>query len=205
MSHRKKPDYYTRLAHERSYPARSVFKLKEIDRKVRLFSRGDRVLDLGASPGSWTKYILERIGNEGRIVAIDTSPPSIALPANAQFVRIDLLTVPPEAVCAMTGEKDFDVVVSDLAPRTTGIKAADQENSWILFLRALELARLLLVPGGRFAGKLFFSPRHHDGRTFMKNLFTRVRTLQTRATPRGSSEVFLIGLGYKRQLPPCCF
>jgi 23S rRNA (uridine2552-2'-O)-methyltransferase len=201
VTYRRKPDHYTRLAREKSYPARSIFKLEEIDRRLHLIARGDRVLDLGASPGSWMKYILERVGSGGKVAGVDLSPPAIRLPPNACFIQADVMAVEPGDVLKAAGEEFFDVVVSDLAPRTTGVGSADQENSWILFSRAAELARELLKRGGHFAGKLFFSPRHAEAEALLGRMFSRVRTLQPKATRRGSREIFLVGKSFCRTDP----
>jgi 23S rRNA (uridine2552-2'-O)-methyltransferase len=197
VTHRRKPDHYTRLAHERSYPARSVFKLEEIDRRTGLLHRGDRVLDLGASPGSWMKYILERVGPEGLVAGVDLSPLAIELPPHARFVEADVLAVDPEALRRLSGGGSFDVVVSDLAPKTTGIRHADQELSWELFARAVFLAGRLLARGGSFTGKLFFSPRHGDAVALLDKSFSSVKTLQPRATRRESKEIFIVAKGFE--------
>ncbi|MFH1437007.1 MAG: RlmE family RNA methyltransferase [Pseudomonadota bacterium] len=197
MTQRRKPDYYTRLAHKKSYPARSVFKLEEIDARARLMTRGNVVLDLGASPGSWLMYLSEKAGNEGRVIGVDINPLNIELPQNAGFIQADVNAVDPSRIAEACGGRPIDVVVSDLAPRTSGVKLADQENSWALFERALELAAALLRPGGNFAGKLFFSPRHKEAETRLKGLFRETRTIHPRATRKSSREVFLVGKGFK--------
>jgi 23S rRNA (uridine2552-2'-O)-methyltransferase len=197
VTYRRKPDYYTRLAHEKSYPARSVFKLEEIDRRLHLLARGDRVLDLGASPGSWMMYILERVGGEGSVAGVDLSPLGIQLPPNACFIQADVMTIGADDIRKGAGERPFDAIVSDLAPRTTGIRHADQERSWILFSRAAGLAAGLLKRGGHFAGKLFFSPRHADAEALLGGMFAEVRTLQPRATRRESKEIFIVGKNFE--------
>jgi 23S rRNA (uridine2552-2'-O)-methyltransferase len=103
VTSRRKPDYYTRLARKQSYPARSIFKLEEIDRRNRLFSRGDRVLDLGASPGSWMKYILERVGPGGSVTGVDLVAPAVDLPGNARFFEGDVLALDAEALRRASG------------------------------------------------------------------------------------------------------
>ncbi len=195
MSRKHPPDHYTRKAREHAYPARSVFKLEEIDRRLGLIRKGDRVLDLGCSPGSWLKYASRRVGPSGRVVGVDLSELRIPLPANASFVAADVLEIDPATLSPDPG--GFDVVVSDMAPSTSGAALVDQEGSFRLFERALDLATALLVPGGRFAGKLFFSPRHEEAVGRMKGMFGRVRTLRPRATRSSSREVFVAGLGLK--------
>ena len=197
MTKHRKPDYYTRLAHKKSYPARSVFKLEEIDTRARLIARGNVVLDLGASPGSWLMYIAGKIGNEGKVVGVDLSPLNIELPRNARFIQADVTAMDPARIAEACAGRPVDVVVSDLAPKTSGIKHADQENSWALFERALELAGNLLRGGGNFAGKLFFSPRHKEAENRLKDLFEETRTIHPKVTRKSSREVFLVGNGFK--------
>jgi 23S rRNA (uridine2552-2'-O)-methyltransferase len=191
LSRRRAADHYSRMARQRAYPARSVFKLEEIDRRVRLLRRGMRVLDLGCAPGSWLKYASGRVGPDGLVVGVDLAEPSIALPPNARFVEGDVLAVEPPAL----GEA-FDVVLSDMAPSTTGAALVDQERSFELFARAVHLASALLAPAGGFAGKLFFSPRHAEAAGLLSGCFREVRTLRPRATRSESREVFLVGLRF---------
>jgi len=195
LSPKRRSDHYTRKAKAHAYPARSVFKLEEIDRRLGLISKGDRVLDLGCSPGSWLKYASRRVGRGGRVVGVDLSALRIRLPANASFISGDVFEIDLATLAA--GLEGYDVVISDMAPSTTGAALVDQEGSFRLFDRALDLAAGLLVPGGRFAGKLFFSPRHEEVLERMKDLFARVRTLRPRATRSTSREVFVAGQGLK--------
>jgi len=197
VTSRRKPDHYTRLARKQSYPARSVFKLEEIDRRSRLLRKGDRVLDLGASPGSWMKYILERVGPEGSVLGVDLVPPAVDLPKNGRFMEADVLALDAAALRRAAGCEHFDVVVSDLAPKTSGIRHADQERSWALFDKAAALALELLRRGGHFTGKLFFSPHHGDAVKLLGRRFKTVRTIQPRATRKESKEIFVVALGFE--------
>jgi 23S rRNA (uridine2552-2'-O)-methyltransferase len=191
---RRSSDHYTRRARERAYPARSVFKLEEMDRRTGLLAKGDRVLDLGCSPGSWLKYAARRVGRTGLVIGVDLAPPSIPLPPNARFVQADVLTLTPGDVDCQPST--LSVVLSDMAPSTSGTALVDQERSFELFDRARVLALELLAPGGKFAAKLFFSPRHQEAVTALRPSFSRVRTLRPRATRSSSREVFVVGLGY---------
>ncbi|MFW6023347.1 MAG: SAM-dependent methyltransferase, partial [Myxococcota bacterium] len=145
-------DAYGKRAQRGGYPARSVYKLEEIDRRVRLLRRGHRVLDLGAAPGSWLLYAAEVVGPEGRVVGVDLQELRTSLPPNAEFRQGDLHEVDP------AGLGEFDVVLSDMAPATSGQRNVDQTRSFDLFMAALGVAERVLVPGGRFCGKLFQGP-----------------------------------------------
>src|ERR1700722_1217976 len=103
-----RPDHRTRAAKEAGYPARSVFKLEEIDRRVRLLRPGMRVLDLGAAPGSWSLYVCQRIGDSGRLLAIDKNPLTVALPRQATFEVGDALSLTNEA---LSQHGPYDVVL----------------------------------------------------------------------------------------------
>ena len=139
----KKPDRFTVAAKKAGFPARSVFKLEEIDRRVRILRPGMRVLDLGAAPGSWLLYAGQRVGPSGKVLGVDLKPLNLALPANVEFHVGDALTLANEALSAFA---PYDVVLSDMAPSTTGVRFTDQSRSYELFVRALDVAAALLRP-----------------------------------------------------------
>jgi 23S rRNA (uridine2552-2'-O)-methyltransferase len=186
------PDARTRAAKARGYPARSVFKLEEIDRRVRLFARGQRVLDLGAAPGSWSLYASERVGAVGRVLAVDRSPILQAFAPNVSVVQGDALDLATEALGALA---PYDVVLSDMAPSTSGAKASDQARSYELFARALEVAKTLGKGGSHFVGKLFMSGDFQEARRAVGAAYARSQVIRPDATRSRSPEVFLVGLG----------
>ena len=188
----KRPDRFTREAKKRGFAARSVFKLEEIDRRVRLFRKGQRVLDLGAAPGSWSQFAAERIGPGGKLVAVDLSPLAKTPAANVTFFTGDVLTLAPEALGG-----PFDVVLSDMAPSTTGTRESDQAKSFELFMRALELAGALLSPGGSFVGKIFMGPDFPAAKRRVKELFQTERAIRPEGTRESSFEIFLVGISRK--------
>jgi 23S rRNA (uridine2552-2'-O)-methyltransferase len=128
-----KPDRFTAKAHKEGFAARSIYKLEEIDRRLRLVRQGMRVLDLGAAPGSWTQYLAQKVGGKGAVVALDLNPLRVAVPAYVQAREMDVLNVPVEEVAALG---PFDLVVSDMAPHTTGVRDAD-----VALYRAKEAGR----------------------------------------------------------------
>src|SRR5512135_2001978 len=113
----KKPDHFTKAAKKQGYPARSVFKLEEIDRRIRLLKGGMHVLDLGAAPGSWMLYAAQKISRNGKLLAVDLSEITIPVPENATFLQGDALSLENEALAMYA---PYDVVLSDMAPNTTG-------------------------------------------------------------------------------------
>jgi 23S rRNA (uridine2552-2'-O)-methyltransferase len=191
----KKPDAFTKAAKAQGFPARSVFKLEEIDRRVRLFRQGQRVLDLGAAPGSWSMYASQKVGPKGRVFAVDISEIPRSLGANVTVLRGDALSLSNEQLAQAA---PYDVVLSDMAPSTTGSKVADQARSFELFDRAVSVAAALSAPGGAFVGKLFMSEDFVKARDRLRSLYTEARVIRPEGTRSQSSEVFLVGLGRKK-------
>src|SRR5262245_9718259 len=132
-------DHFFKKAKSENYAARSVYKLEEIQKKHRLLRAGDTILDLGASPGSWSQYASKVIGQGGRLIGIDLKPVNLSLP-NAEFLEADALKFDFDAFLAERGLERFDVVISDMAPSTTGIKFTDQARSTELCEMALTVA-----------------------------------------------------------------
>jgi len=191
----KKADAFTKAAKAQGFPARSVFKLEEIDRRVRLFRQGQRVLDLGAAPGSWSMYASQKVGPKGRVFAVDISEIRSFLGANVTVLRGDALSLSNDQLAESA---PYDVVLSDMAPSTTGSKVADQARSFELLDRAVTVAAALSVPGGAFVGKLFMSEDFIKARDRLRSLYTEVRNIRPEGTRSQSSEVFLVGIGRKK-------
>ncbi len=189
-----KPDAFTKAAKAQGYPARSVFKLEEIDRRVRLLKPGQRVLDLGAAPGSWSMYAAQKIGPKGKLLAIDLSEIKVSLGPTAHVVQGDALSLDNEALALFA---PYDVVLSDMAPSTTGSRVSDQARSFELVMRALAVADALGAPGGSFVGKIFMSEDFVTAREALRALFGEVRTIKPEGTRSSSFEVFLIGQNRK--------
>jgi 23S rRNA (uridine2552-2'-O)-methyltransferase len=191
----RRPDRFTREAKQRGFPARSVFKLEDIDRRVRLLKQGQRVLDLGAAPGSWSLYAADRVGPSGKLLAIDLSPLAKAPPHNAVFRQGDALSIDTADLSLFA---PYDVVLSDMAPNTTGTREADQAQSFELFMRALEIAGALLLPGGSFVGKIFMGPDFPLAKKRVKELFETERAIRPEGTRESSFEIFVVGLVRRR-------
>jgi 23S rRNA (uridine2552-2'-O)-methyltransferase len=196
MPARKNPyaqaDRFTRAARARGFPARSVFKLEEMDRRIRLLRAGMRVLDLGASPGSWALYAAKRIGREGRLLAIDLEPLRALLPSHADFVQGDALSIANDDLARFA---PYDVVLSDMAPRTTGSRVTDQARSFELFMRALAVAAALGGPGGSFVGKIFMGDDLAAARAELRRHYEVERLIRPEGTRSVSTEIFVVGSG----------
>jgi 23S rRNA (uridine2552-2'-O)-methyltransferase len=188
-----KQDAYGHRARKEGYPARSVYKLEEIDRRVHLLGPGKKVLDLGASPGSWTLYAAKQVGPSGEVLGLDLKPPRGALPDQARFEVRDVFEVTPDEL----GGRRWDVVLSDMAPNTTGHRATDMARSFLLFTQALELATKVLRPGGSFVGKIFQGEDFPEAQKTVREAFTSARVIRPEATRDVSYEVFLVGVGLR--------
>jgi len=190
-ANRRRQDRFGHRARSEGFPARSVYKLEEIDRRVRLLRSGLRVLDLGAAPGSWALYAASRIGEQGKLVAIDQHSIDIGLPPNAQVLQQDVMALDAQQ---LGGVGSFDLVLSDMAPRTSGQRHRDQFLSYELYMHALSLACGVLAEGGNFVGKLFQGAEFEQARAATAKAFAKQRIIKPDATRRESYELFMIGL-----------
>jgi 23S rRNA (uridine2552-2'-O)-methyltransferase len=190
-----RPDHFSRAAKGAGFPARSVFKLEEIDRRVRLLRGGMRVLDLGATPGSWSMYAAQKIGQAGHLLAVDLEPMPVVLPPHAVFILGDALALGNEELERFA---PYDVVLSDMAPRTTGNRVTDQARSFELFMRALAVASALGAPGGSFVGKIFMSDDLPAARAELRRLYEAERLIRPEGTRSVSTEIFGVGSGKRR-------
>jgi len=189
-------DHYFRRAKKEGFIARSVYKLEEVDRRVRLFKPGQRVLDLGCHPGSWLQYCARAVGKRGLVVGVDTRTISIELPPHVHFIQADVFELLPTDLYQISEE--FDVVLSDLAPATTGIRSVDSSRSFTLFQRALILADDVLVPGAHFLGKIFQGSGFDEMVKELKSRFDKVKGIRPRATRSQSKEIYLVAMGKKK-------
>jgi 23S rRNA (uridine2552-2'-O)-methyltransferase len=189
------PDSYRTKAQTEGFVARAVYKLKAIDGKYRLLQPGQHVLDLGCSPGSWLQYLASRVGPTGVVVGVDLAPPAIPVAPPVYFVPGDLAGLDLEAVTAISPA--FDVVVSDMAPRTTGIKEVDQQRSLELALTAW--AGKLLRPGGHFLVKVFAGPEVEALARELAAAFQVCRRVKPPGSRTASKELYLLAMNKKKK------
>jgi 23S rRNA (uridine2552-2'-O)-methyltransferase len=189
-------DYFYQKAKEENYAARSAFKLEEIDQRFKIVRSGYQVLDLGAAPGSWSQYASKVVGPKGRVLGIDLQAIKITLP-NARFIQEDMRKADLAKIMADVGvAPPFDLVLSDMAPKTTGIRVTDQARSLELCELALETAEKYLKVGGHFVAKLFHSEDFEKYRETLRERFEKVEVLRPKSTRKESKEIFLIGIRY---------
>lgn len=190
---RRLDDHYSRRARQEGFPARSVYKLEEIDNKYKILKPGQTVLDLGCAPGSWTLYAAAQVGPQGRILAVDLNEPAAALPSQATFVRGDMLELDLSAFLPGEG---CEVLLSDMAPKTMGRREVDQARSLELGQMAWSWAQRLLKPGGHFVCKLFQSPEAEELAREIGSRFKEFSRLKPQATRSQSVEIFVVGRSY---------
>lgn len=201
---RARHDAAYRKAKDSGYVARAVFKLEEIDQRFRILTRGRRVLDLGCWPGSWMQYAAQKVGEDGFVVGIDKRPIELALPEWTRAFVGDVFEVDPKDLVSEFGP--FDVVVSDMAPKTMGDRTTDQFRSEELTTRALEIAIAVLRPGGHFTAKVFQGGGFQGLLGDFRRVFSETKSFHATATRAGSREQYLVGRGLKanakREPPP---
>jgi len=187
-------DHYTHRAQKDRYPARSVYKLKEMQAKYNLIRPGNRILDLGCAPGSWLLFAAEKTGPKGCVVGIDIMPVTIPLPGQVQVFTTDMLSLKPDFWRDIG--QPFDLILSDLAPATTGNKIVDTARSLDLCELALRLACDHLTAGGSFICKIFQGPDFKSLVEKVKPLFRRHDIFKPQSSRKASREIYISGLSF---------
>lgn len=189
-------DAFYRKARQEGLRARSAYKIEEIDRRFGLFGKGKAVLDLGAAPGGWLQIIARRVGRGGVVVGIDLQPIP-PMPPPVQTAVLDIFAPDLREQLSSMHEGAWDVVTSDMAPKTTGVKATDEARSLELAEHALELAEELLRPGGAFVAKVFEGGDFESYLRKVKASFKQVKLVRPEATRGRSFEIYVVGIGRK--------
>ena len=188
-------EFYTEQAHKEGYPARSVYKLREIDQKYKLVKKEDTVLDLGCAPGSWLMYLSAKVGEKGRVIGVDTGELKISPFKNILFIRKNVMEVEINELRKAGGK--FQVIVSDMAPSTSGMPLADAGRSLELSERAFAIASELLEPNGNFLCKIFEGRESNELFKVISQFFRFSKIFRPKAVSRGSREFYIIGKGFK--------
>jgi len=194
----RRRDFYWRRAKQIGLPSRAAFKLQEIQEKWNVIRPGDYVLDLGAAPGGFTALASKLTGPTGLVVAVDVEQLRLTPQDNVVSVAKDVFDQDLEkTLTKLAGGKHFDTIISDLSPRHTGdyhLLAAQQLE---LIKRALQMVRVCLRRGGNFVAKSFEHPDLRDLEKEIGRLFVRTERFVPKATKKRSSEIFIVGLGFR--------
>ncbi|MBU4316377.1 MAG: RlmE family RNA methyltransferase [Proteobacteria bacterium] len=192
-------DHYARKARQEKYPARSVYKLKEIQEKFKPIQKGQRILDLGCAPGSWLMYAAEEVGPSGKVVGIDIMPVTVTLPKNAMAYEADAFAMDDQA--PFLGEIKYHLVMSDMAHSTTGNKHVDSARSYNLSEAAFFVARKALMTDGVFICKIFQGEDFERFMNLIKTGYTKYKLFRPKSTRKESREIYVIGFGKKDESP----
>ena len=191
-----KPDFWSQKAFKEGYPARSVYKLQEMDQKFGLLKKNSTVLDLGSAPGSWTTWLLRNIGEGGTVVSVDLNPLDKSVRGGQlTFLQGDLLS--EEIRQAVSQNGPYDLVVCDAAPLTTGNRVVDTARSHALVEMAIWYAQTMLKSGGSFCVKIFQSGTQQKDLQKLRDIFTTAKGFKPEACRASSFETYLIGLKKK--------
>jgi len=189
-------DEYVKRAQADGYRSRAAYKLLEINDRDHLLHSGQVVVDLGATPGGWCQVAVKKVGGKGQVFGLDILPMSSI--AGVNFIQGDFREdeVMEELLSALENQP-VDLVLSDMAPNITGLKAVDQSKSMYLTELALDFSRQTLKPGGDFLVKTFQGEGFDEYSREMKKCFTKVVVRKPKASRPQSREVYLLGRGYK--------
>jgi 23S rRNA (uridine2552-2'-O)-methyltransferase len=201
-------DHFTRKARVENYPARSVYKLEEIQKKFNIINSGDNVLDLGCAPGSWLLYCGKKVGDKGSVLGIDLNPVDVKLPDNVRTIREDILRMRETrglkqenensynlnsgSGSIFNGDIKFNVILSDMAPSTTGRKDVDAARSYELCCMALDIAEKYLEKGGHFVCKIFQGNDFINFQQKLKSVFKESKIFKPDSCRKASKEIYII-------------
>ncbi len=188
-------DTFYKKAKKEGYRARSAYKLEEIQQRFSIIRKGDRVLDLGAAPGSWVQLESALVGDGGLVVGLDILPVAPVAASNVVLKKANIREVDVQALLREAEIPAFDVVASDIAPNLSGIREVDIARIHDLYLAVLRVVDEGLRKGGNFLIKLFFSPDFADMAAELKPRFSKVTTFKPKASRSVSDEVYLIATG----------
>lgn len=192
-------DEYVKLSQKEGYRSRAIYKLKEIQQKDNLIRPNMQVVDLGAAPGGWSQYAVELVGNNGRVVASDIlaiNPLPFVEFIQGDFTEESVLNEILDVLNKSEKKAKADVVISDMAPNVTGVETIDQPKSIYLCELSLDMARLILKPGGAFVAKVFQGDGSDAFIKDVKSSFKQVKIRKPKASRPRSREVYVVAQGF---------
>ncbi len=189
-------DPYVKRARKEGSRSRAAYKLEEIDQRDRLLRPDMTVVDLGAAPGSWSQYVKNRVGAAGRVIALDILPMEPIV--GVEFIQGDFTeTAVLDLLRKQLSAKSVDLVISDLAPNITGVPSVDQARCMIVAELALDFAHEVLKPDGMLLLKIFQGAGFQEFHRRMQTCFAKLVTRKPQASRTESSEIYLLGKGFK--------
>ncbi len=189
-------DAFVRRARDEGERSRAVYKLDEIQRRDRLLTHGQIVVDLGAAPGGWSEFARRQVGDGGRVIAVDLLP--MVPPAGVEFIQGDFTEQATlDALLARLGADRVDLVLSDMAPNLSGMQSVDQPRALQLAELAFDLARATLRPGGGLVVKLFQGQGFDQLLRDWRVAFDSVRTRKPAASRARSNEIYAVCRGLR--------
>jgi 23S rRNA (uridine2552-2'-O)-methyltransferase len=189
-------DIYVKKARESGYRSRAVFKLEEIQRTDRIIKPGMTIVDLGAAPGGWSQLAVKLLQGRGRIVALDILPMDAIV--GVEFIQGDFLDEQVlGALADLLGEDRPQLVMSDMAPNTSGIADVDHDRSMHLVELSLDFVQQTLLPGGDFLVKVFQGRHFHPFVLQLRKRFGSVKVRKPAASRQRSSELYLLARDFK--------
>lgn len=192
---RQSRDPFVKQARAEGYNSRAAYKLIEIDEKDKLLKGGMAVFDIGAAPGSWSQYAKQKVGDRGLVVAVDLLPISAkgVITIQADIRDVELLPILHES-----GHEHVDLVISDIAPNITGIKASDDARALQLLESVLKVCEQTLVSGGTLLAKVFEGESATEFRKMCEQQFAKIIIRKPRSSRSQSREIYVLARGYKR-------
>lgn len=194
---RRKKDPYYRKAKAEGFRSRAAYKIKQMDQRVRLIKKGSRILDLGASPGGWSQYAVQQIGDEGLVVAVDLIHMEPVEGVN--FIRGDINDEGVLESVKGYSEK-YDLVMSDVSPALSGNRTLDRGRSLGLAWSVLQMAVKVLDRNGNVVVKMFQGDEMKELKDEFANHFWKVENHKPRSSLKKSIEIYLIFRGFKPSL-----
>lgn len=188
-------DPWVAEAKARGYRSRAAFKLLQIDEKVGLLKPGQRVVDLGATPGGWSQVARQKVGDRGRVIGIDLLP--LDPLAGVELLQLDFLDEAAPALIRERLDGPADLVLSDMAPQTSGHASTDHLRIMALAEAALDFAVEVLAPGGGFVAKVWQGGSEKELLDRLKRRFAKVRHLKPASSRPESPELFVVALGFR--------
>ncbi len=184
----KRKDYFYKKAKEEGFRSRAAYKLIEIQKKYKIFKKGDYVLDLGCAPGGWIQVVLKFIGKDGGIKGIDLLDVKPFKEENVEIIKGDIYEYNFE-------NEKFDVIISDMAPNTSGIKHADYYRSFELCEYAFKIAQNCLKNNGNLVMKIFQGKEFNELRGVLKKNFKEVSVFKPKSSRSSSVETYIVCKG----------